>query len=208
MKCLAYNIDEVNISEDIVAITKKLYFDEKIFIYPTDTIYGIGGNPFSKVVVERINAIKGRETSKKFIYLINSFNLLYSYIEIPEVSKFFLHKIWPNPISIVLKLNTKSQELFGNATACFRMPDNEFCQKVLTAIDKPLISTSVNKSDQPSISTAKEIIDNFSNNTDAIFYTEESVGRTASTIIDLTGDKPKLIREGTMKFIELLKNFN
>ena len=208
MKSSLYEIDEGNIIDEIVGYANNLYLDGKVFIYPTDTIYGIGGNPFNKNVVERINQIKGRNTSKNFIYLINSFNLLYRFVDdLTQKKKLFLQKIWPSPISVVINLNSKSSKLFDSATACFRMPENFFCKKILTEIGGPLISTSVNKSNEFPLSDVNKIVQNYSDIVDAIFYTKKSISGTASTIIDLTGEEPKIIREGTIKFIELFKKF-
>ena len=76
----------------------------------------------------------------------------------------------------------------------------------LAEIKQPLISTSVNFSNQKSLIDSKDIIENFSDIVDVIFFTTESTSKLSSTIIDLTTEEPKLIREGSVKFIELLEN--
>ena len=70
------------------------YSNGKVFIYPTDTIYGIGGNPFIKEVVELINNIKSRNTQKQYIYLIDSVETLMNFVEVKSEQQIdFLRKI-------------------------------------------------------------------------------------------------------------------
>jgi L-threonylcarbamoyladenylate synthase len=203
----AYNIDE-QFDNSIIAASE-LFFSGKIFIYPTDTIYGIGGNPFNNNSVKRINDIKGREKAKQFIWLISDIENLLNYIEIDfEIQLEFLKKIWPGPVSVILKLNSRSKELVGYETAAIRIPDNIFCKKLLNEISLPLISTSVNKSGQKILNDIKEIKDVFNEDADALFYSNKKIMHIASTIIDLKREKPVLIREGAVKFVELLDKFN
>ena len=74
------SIDEHPESSLILALG--LYKSGRIFIYPTDTIYGIGGNPFDKNVVSRITAIKSRNEKKQFIWLISDFENLLNYVDV------------------------------------------------------------------------------------------------------------------------------
>jgi len=202
-----YNIGE-QFDNSIIAASE-LFFAGKIFIYPTDTIYGIGGNPFNASSVKGINGIKGREEAKQFIWLISDIENLLNYIEIDfEIKLDFLKKIWPGPVSVILKLNSRSKELVGYDTAAFRIPDNIFCSKLLNEISLPLISTSVNRSGQDILNDINEIKDVFTEYVDALFYSKKKIMPVASTIIDLRGENPELIREGGIKFVELLDKFN
>ena len=79
-KFTKFDIDEQ--FETSIIAASELFYAGKIFIYPTDTIYGIGGNPFNKNSVKRINDIKGRDTSKKFIWLVSNIDILMNYVEI------------------------------------------------------------------------------------------------------------------------------
>ncbi|MHA1988552.1 MAG: L-threonylcarbamoyladenylate synthase [Promethearchaeota archaeon] len=186
----------------------QIYFNGGVFIYPTDTLYGLGGDPFNESVNERINKIKNRDEEKRFILLIPGLDGLEEYIEMKsDIHHFFLSQIWPNPVSVVLNLNSKTQKLIGYKTAAFRIPNNRFCTNLLCKIGSPIISSSVNRSNDSPISDFEKIINEFSNDVDAIFYSKDKPNKFASTLIDLTGDKPILIREGTIKFVELLKKF-
>lgn len=194
--------------EESVQTARKIYYEGKVFIYPTDTIYGLGGNPFNEDVVNRINEIKGRDDEKRYILLIGSIQLLQKYIELhSEKHLDFLIAIWPNPVSVVLKLNSKTSGLLKSETAAFRIPNNRFCQKLLDNIQMPLISTSVNKTNRESLLEPSIIEEEFGNDVEYMFFTKKRLYFEASTLIDLSGLEPKLIRQGKIQFKDILKKF-
>jgi L-threonylcarbamoyladenylate synthase len=193
--------------ERSIDLAVNLYQSGSIFIYPTDTIYGIGGNPFDENVVNRITEIKGRNEKKQYIWLLSDLDSVLNYAELDSERYYdLLQKIWPAPVSVILNLNERTIQTTKFETIAIRVPDNDFCQRLLVEIKQPLISTSVNYSNQKSLSDGKDIIEKFSHIVDAIFFTTEPTSKLSSTIIDLTTEEPKLIREGSIKFIELLKN--
>jgi L-threonylcarbamoyladenylate synthase len=193
---------------EALAIAKKIFLSGGIFIYPTDTIYGVGANPFNEEAVKKVNAVKERDIAKMYILLINNLENLVKYVELNSEYHFdFLLSLWPNPVSVVLNLNSKARQLLGRDTAAFRIPNHRFCQKFLTEINMPLISTSVNRSNKSPLLEPSLIIDEFSSEVDAIFYTEKKSFFESSTIIDLTSNKPLLIREGKINFEDLIKKY-
>jgi L-threonylcarbamoyladenylate synthase len=208
----ADQIKIINIEESLesaLILAAELYHSGKIFIYPTDTIYGIGGNPFDISAVKRISDIKGRDEKKQFIWLFSDFENLMNYVEVIfENHLDFLQKIWPAPVTVILKLNERTKNIINQETIAARIPQNDFCLKLLKEISRPLISTSVNRSGENPIIEIDNIIQNFSEDVDAILIQSESTEKKSSTIIDLTSKQPKLIREGPIKFVELLKNFS
>jgi L-threonylcarbamoyladenylate synthase len=201
----------INIDKKLdTAITraKKYYLEGTVFIYPTDTIYGFGANPFNEDAVKRIDAIKGRRDSKPYILLIDGIDTLVKYIEIKSEKHLdFLLAIWPNPVSVILNLNSKTRSILNQKTAAFRIPNHRFCLKFLQQIKMPLISTSVNRSDEEPLTEISMIKDIFGSEVDAIFYTDKKSYINASTLIDLSDSEPVLLREGKIKFEDLLEMF-
>ncbi len=201
------NIDER--FDDAVREAKKLYLEGKVFVYPTDTIYGFGANPFNEDAVKRIDEIKRREAGKMYILLVNSIETLLKYIEIKSEKHLdFFISIWPNPVSIVLTLNSKTSDILGVHTAAFRIPNHRFCLKLISELQMPLISTSVNRSNRQPMTEASIIMDEFSSEVDAIFYTGKKSFYQASTLIDLSDGEPVLLREGKIKFEDVTEKFN
>ena len=202
----------INIDEDFdgaVQTAKKLYLEGTIFIHPTDTIYGFAANPFNEEAINRINQIKMRDMEKRYILLINSVENLLNYVDI-EFEKHidFLLSVWPNPVSIVLKLNSKTSKIFHSKTAAFRIPNHRFCLKLLGALNMPMISTSVNRRNKKPLNEPSLIKDEFSSEVGAIFYTEKKSFISSSTLIDLSNNNPVLLREGKIKFEDLLEKIN
>ena len=204
-------VKSINIEENFdqaVESATELFFNGGVFIYPTDTIYGFGGNPFNDEVLRKITRIKGRPDWKRYIHLVGSVEILLKYVEIQsEMSSDFLLSIWPNPVSVVMKLNEQTRDILGAETAAFRIPNNRFCLKLLNEIKMPLISTRVNRSGKQPMNDPDMIIQEFGKEVDAVFYSNKKSFFEASTVIDLSDEEPKLIREGKIKFSEIIKNF-
>lgn len=201
------NIDES--FETAINIARELFLNGSIFIYPTDTIYGFGGNPFNEVAIKKISEVKGKLNWHRYIFLISDIEILKSYADVDSERYLdFLLSIWPNPISVILKLNKKYQELLQSETGAFRIPNHRFCYKLISELKMPLVSTSVNRIGIEPMNDSSVIIQEFSNEVDAIFYSDKKSFFEASTLIDLTGEEPKLIREGRIKFVELIKKLN
>lgn len=186
----------------------QIFNEGGVFVYPTDTIYGIGGDPFDINTVARINSIKGRDESKRFILLIDNLERLLSYVNVVLDKHFdFLHSIWPNPVSVILNLNQDSAKHLGSKTAAFRIPHHRFSRTLISEIKKPIISTSANRSGQEPLLERDFINYELGPELDCIFYSEKKSHKVASTLVDLTGNQPVLIREGIVKFEDLMASY-
>ena len=206
-KAILINIDEK--FDESIKLANELFLNGSIFIYPTDTIYGFGGNPFNEIAIKKISEVKGKTNWRRYIFLISDIEMLKHYADInSEKYLDFLLSIWPNPVSVILKLNKKYQELLNSETGAFRLPNYRFCQKLISEIKMPLISTSVNRTGNEPLNHPSQIIQEFANEVDAIFYSEKKSFFEASTLIDLTKDEPVLVREGKIKFVEIIKKLN
>ncbi|MBK7630750.1 MAG: threonylcarbamoyl-AMP synthase [Ignavibacteriales bacterium] len=204
---LMVSIDE-NFEESI-NIARELFLNGSIFIYPTDTIYGFGGNPFNKKAIKKISDVKGKTNWRRYIFLISDIEMLKSYADVSSERYLdFLLAIWPNPVSVILKLNSKYQELLQSETGAFRIPNHRFCSKLVSELKMPLVSTSVNRTGSEPMNDPSIIIQEFANDVEAIFYSEKKSFFEASTLIDLSKDEPILIREGKIKFVELMKKLD
>lgn len=206
-KSLLMNIDDR--FDESVNLASELFLKGSIFIYPTDTIYGFGGNPFNDTAIKKIGKVKGKDNWRRYIFLISDLEMLknYAYINSEKYLDFLL-SIWPNPVSAILKLNEKYQELLHSATGAFRIPNHRFCKNLINEIKMPLVSTSVNRTGKEPLNHPSQIIQEFANEVDAIFYSEKKSFFEASTLIDLTKNEPVLVREGRIKFVELLKKLD
>ena len=197
----------INVDSDrIVAVSeaKKIYNSGGIFIYPTDTIYGFGCDPFNITALQDLNNIKGRDEQKQYILMVDSVSTLLKYIDLHDNHIIELLKnIWPNPISIIFKLNNQTRNLLNYDVAAFRIPDNSFCLELLSELNAPLISTSVNISSRKPLTSFQSIKKEFAEKVNIIFFTDENENQVASTLVDLTKRPPAILREGKINFMEL-----
>ena len=158
---------------------KKEILEGKIFIYPTDTIYGIGCNALNEKAVEKIRKIKQRD-KRPFSIIAPSF----SWIKENCIIDTNLKKYLPGPYTIILKKRNKSFLPWVSNTDSLgiRIPDNSFCKKIQKS-GVPFITTSINLSGQkPAIKISKipkQIIDKV----DIIINTGELNGRPSTLII-------------------------
>ncbi len=186
-----------------------IYFEGGVFIYPTDTIYGFGANPFNADALQKVTVIKRRSISKKFILLAADIEMVLHHVELAdEKHADFLISLWPNPVSVVLKFNKYFRDITGDETCAFRIPNHNFCRKLTTELQMPLVSTSVNRSEEPAMNDFTLISQEFNNEVDAIFYSAKPPLNIASTVINLTGEKPVLIREGMISYDDILRKFD
>ncbi len=194
--------------DEAVRQAERLFLEGSVFIYPTDTIYGFGANPFNEESIKKIDEIKRRPRGKMYIMLVNNIEVLMKYIEIKSEKHLdFLLSIWPNPVSVVLPLNSKTGEILKEETAAFRIPNHRFCQKLIGNLQMPLVSTSVNRSSNPPLVEPALIAEEFAAEVGAIFYTDKKCYYEASTLIELSDSVPVLLREGKIKFKDLMEKF-
>ena len=121
--------------------------NKQTILYPTDTVWGIGGDVTSKQVVEKIYTLKQRADHKAFIVLVKDIEMLSKYVqEIPEQAFAFLEEERPTTIVYPKGIQMATNLLGENGSIGIRIPKHPFCQELLTSFDKPIISTSANVS--------------------------------------------------------------
>lgn len=166
-------------------------------IIPTDTLYGIVASAFSKSAVERIYKIKGRNKNKPFIILISSIDDLKKFgisnSLILKHSSIF-KKVWPGKVSIILKVKLEKFKYLhrGFKTLAFRIPKNNFLQKILKK-SGPLVAPSANFEGKKPASNITEAKLYFRKNVDFYIAGRKLEGKPSS-LIALTKDGIKILR--------------
>ncbi|CEM60679.1 Sua5/YciO/YrdC/YwlC family protein [Treponema phagedenis] len=167
-------------------ITAELLREKKIVIIPTDTIYGFSG--IMPETADKIAAIKGRNASKQFIALIAKPEDYKKYTDISIPQKFL--SLWPGPLTLIMRLKN------GN-TQAFRCPNDNWLREVVEKTGKPIYSTSANRSGFPPLTDIEEIKQEFQQDVSLIVDAGKITG-LASTIVDISGSEPKLLRQGAI----------
>jgi len=172
-----------------------------VIVYPTDTFYGLGANIFSGRAVKRIYQIKSREESKPMPVLVSDFDMAKSLAaEIPPLFGPITAKLWPGPLTLNLTAAARVPAgLAGaNRTIGIRLPNVTWLRELISQAGFPMIATSANISGAGEIDSAKEVIRQFRGKVDLIIDGGRTPGGKPSTVVDLTGEWPVILREGAI----------
>lgn len=172
---------------------------DSVFIYPTDTTFGLGCSINSTEGVERIYQIKKRATSKSLIILVNTEAQLQNIVDVPDLA-WDLMDFSEKPITIVYDnpRNIPQNLVAEDNTIAIRLTKDLFCKKLITKLNSPIVSTSVNLSGQPSPISFDEISQEILAQVDYIFpECEDFIPKhLSSSVIKLSSDNVvKVLRE-------------
>ena len=168
-----------------------------VVVIPTDTIYGIVGSALNPQVVERIYQLRKRALDKPMIILISSLDDLKNFdVNLTEKQKEFLKENWPNPLSVILEVNGDKFKYLhrGKKSLAFRMPNDKTLLKLLKQTG-PLVAPSANFEGEAPAENIADAKNYFGNKVD-LYIDGGSLISKPSTLIDLTNDKFKILREG------------
>lgn len=168
-----------------------------LIVYPTDTIYGLGCDIFNKDAVKKIYQFKKREAKKPLSIICADIKDIAKYAIIPEVAFRLLKKTLPGPFTYILKANNKVPDTFiaKNKTVGVRIPDNEICLALVKSFGTPIITTSLNLSDEEVMTSPLQMPLELRNKID-IIIDAGYLPQEPSTIIDLTKGEPIIVRQG------------
>jgi L-threonylcarbamoyladenylate synthase len=176
-----------------------------IAIFPTDTVYGIGCNPYNKDSVRKIYEIKSRDISKPFPVLVYSKEIAEKIAFFDEFTKKIVEKFWPGTLTIILKLTDAELKKSLNVTdkIAVRVPNHKCTLELLKKCNF-LVGTSANISGQSSFTNPDECFKNIQKY-DVFVDGGIITSKTESTIIEIENEKIKIIREGSLSYEEILE---
>jgi L-threonylcarbamoyladenylate synthase len=179
----------------------------ELVVLPTDTVYGIGADAFSAPAITALLAAKGRGRDMPVPVLVGSPTTLHGLVSaFPESGWDLVDAFWPGPLTIVARHQPSLQWDLGDAkgTAALRMPLHPVAIELLTDTG-PMGVSSANKSGRPPATTASEAQEQLGGSVDVYLDGGETADNVPSSIMDLTGDAPRLLREGALTFDQLSK---
>jgi L-threonylcarbamoyladenylate synthase len=177
-----------------------------VVAFPTDTVYGLGASMAIDSAVEKVYRIKRRPRNMPLPLLLADLSQLEEVaISIPASARLLADKFWPGPLTLVLLKSDAISDIVsgGGKTIAVRIPDHPVPTSLAKGIGTAIIGTSANLSGQPSALTAAQAREQLGASVDLIIEGDCPGGRE-STVVDLSGETPVILREGAIS-IEALR---
>lgn len=171
-----------------------------VIVLPTDTVYGVAADAFDKGAVQALLAAKGRGREKPPPVLVGNVATLDALAtRVPEWARTLVDELWPGGFTIVLHQQPSLQWDLGEArgTVAVRMPDLELTRDVIDRVG-PLAVSSANKSGMPPATSADQAEEMLGDTVEVFLDGGDTPGSEPSTIVDATGEEPRLLRLGVV----------
>ncbi len=205
MSCLILTPDPEGITQ-----AKEIILNGGVIAFPTETFYGLGADAYNEKALQRIFEIKGREKDKPLLLLLADISWLAPLVKrIPPLATRLMEKFWPGPLTLIFEAQAHLSPLItaGTGKVGLRISSNSLTLNLVQAVGRPITGTSANLSGKPSLSTVQEVSTVLRNAVDAILDGGRTTGGLGSTVLDITGPVPVLIREGAIPFAVLASSW-
>ena len=176
-----------------------------IMLYPTDTVYAIGCDLESKSAIKKVRQLKQLANDKPLTFLCSSLSNVANYAHVSDPAYRIIKHLIPGPYTFLLPATKAVPKLVVNPkrrTTGIRVPKSPICKSLIEALDNPVISTSalsvVRNSTEDDIEALSkpELFDRMENLVDVILDSNSELRHQVSTIVDLTGNTPQVMRKG------------
>ncbi len=187
------------IAPDSVAEAKDILMQGGVVAIPTETVYGLGGNAFDDAAVQNIFKVKGRPNDNPLIAHVHQDYDLHKIIDYdPPYAKALREAFLPGPLTLVYPSTGKVSPYVscGLNTLAVRVPAHEGAQALLRAVDIPIVAPSANLSKHVSPTSATHVYEDFEGKIPLILDGGSCVGGIESTVCDVTGEIPVVLRPG------------
>ena len=169
-----------------------------VIVFPTDTVWGIGAALNSKQGIEKLYQIKKRQPQKPTALLVSDTNMANRYGVMNKLAWDLASKFWPGALTLVVtvKVNEVSKTVTGGTnTVGLRVPDHILVTNLIKNLDQPLVAASANFASLTAPITKQDLDPYLVKLVDFVLDGESS-GQPSSTVVDVTGDTPRILRRG------------
>ena len=175
---------------------------------PTETVYGLAANAFDETAVKKIFEAKGRPQDNPLIVHIADLEMVNELcLNISDSAKKIMNSFWPGPLTVILK----KQNVIPDIVTCsldsvgIRFPSHKIAQALIRTSGVPLAAPSANTSGRPSPTSAAHVLEDMDGKINAVLDGGECAIGVESTVLNLTGDFPVILRPGGITLEDLLK---
>jgi L-threonylcarbamoyladenylate synthase len=176
--------------------------------FPTDTVYGLGASMNMHHAVEHIYGVKRRPRSMALPLLLAHASQISEVAEVvPPIAWFLVRNFLPGALTIVLHKSSSVPDIVtaGSKTVAVRIPAHPVPIALIEGVGAPMVGTSANLGGKPSLLTADEVYSQLGDKIDLVIDGGRCPGGRESTIVDVTGEEPAILREGAISGEELEK---
>lgn len=170
-----------------------------VIVYPTDTVYGLGCDIFNRKAINRIYQIKQAPAGKPLSFVCSDLSDLARYAKnISNAAYRMMKRLLPGPYTFILEASRDVPKFMigKRRTVGIRVPDNRICLEIVQALGRPVLSTSIaSAADGIAINDIESIASRYGKTVDVIVDGGAGVSEP-STVVDLTGDEPDILRAG------------
>ena len=208
MKTLIVRIIPEKVPGDLIDIVADVLLQDGVIAYPTETFYGLGAACFSGKAVRRIFRLKAREAGKPLPFIVSGLDMVETLAAcLPPVFHRLAGEFWPGPLTLILKASPSFPAWLAGPghTIALRVPSVPWLRRLVHDVGLPITATSANTSGEGEISDPSEILRAFNNKVDIIVDGGATPGGRASTIFDISGPTPRILREGAITKAQLEK---
>jgi L-threonylcarbamoyladenylate synthase len=182
-----------------------------VIAFPTDTVYGFGANAALESAVEKIYVVKHRPHHLPLPLLISDITQLAPVAcRVTPLAWYLAKRFWPGGLTLVLHKSSEVLDVItaGSDTVAVRVPAHPVPVAIIEGLGTPIIGTSANLSGSPGLATAQEVSDQIGDGVDFIIEGDKCHSGVESTVVDVTTEHPKILREGAIPVREIERACN
>lgn len=181
----------------------------ELIAFPTETVYGLGADVNNEKAVLRVFQAKNRPADNPLNVTVANSEMVKKYVnQINDWGQKLIQNFWPGPLTLIFKIKSGSLPKVvtgGLATAAFRCPDNKVTLELIEKAGTPIVGPSANTSGKPSPTSAQHVFHDMEGKIAGIIDDGPTAVGMESTIIDLSGDTPVIVRPGAISTTEIEK---
>ncbi len=180
-----------------------------VVAFPTDTFYGLGADVYSEEAVSRVFRIKGKGTGGPLPVLLSDVSGLSEVaVSVPVVAWQLAERFWPGALTLVLERAETIPAIVsgGRSTVGVRVPDSPLARALVRELGRPITGTSANPTGLPPATSAAEVRSQLGDAVDYVLDGGTCPGGQPSTVLDLTGTRPRILRAGKLP-LDVLQPF-
>lgn len=196
---LVFDVRDLQSRKEAIAMAAAILQKGGLVAFPTETVYGLGANALNEKAVKSIFAAKGRPADNPLIVHISNWEEALPLVSnFPETARLLADKFWPGPLTMVLPVSAAVPKIVtaGLDTVGIRLPANEYARDLIRAAGVPVAAPSANVSGSPSPTTAEHVYHDLAGKIDLILDGGSCEVGVESTVLDLVGPVPVVLRPG------------